>query len=168
MDKEKIKYYLLVFMSDFDKQTVDTVLNLNNVSYCSIVYKPTYLYPFNDFLEYVKEAPKKYRWKIHNMVRDIDDGETIDSILDMNYTQSGANHLLVSKKPSILCNEVIDRCCDIILDAKYSSDLFGAISSNNPYDIFITQFSVYLANEKNRDVDILSKIKELDRKIYEI
>lgn len=169
MDKDHIKYYCIVFLDIFNEQLLKDLTQLNQVNYISIVYKPTINYALSTLVKYMESLETKYKWKIHSIVRnDIEDGEIIDTILDTNYNGSQTNHLIVSKKPNMLTNSFIDQASEIIVNSRYSSDLFGAISSTNPYDLFCTQMSVYLANEKNRDQDILTKIKLLDRKIYEV
>ena len=169
MDKDNIKYYCVVFLEVFNELLIQNLVTLNQVNYLSIVYKPTINYSLNSLVKYMESLDTKYKWKIHSIVRDdVEDGEIVDMILDTNYNGSQTNYLIISKKPYLLTNEFIDQASEIIMNTKYSSDLFGAISSQNPYDIFCTQMSIYLVNDKNRDQDILSKIKLLDRKIYEV
>jgi hypothetical protein len=162
-------YYCIVFLEFFNENILEQLLSLNDVNYLSIVYKPNYFYSVTDLVKYMEPKKTNYKWKIHSIVRsEISDGEIIDTILDTNYNQSNTNYLIVAKSPKLLNNSFINQANEIITNSKYSSDLFGAISSANPYDIFCTTMSIYTSNEKNRDCDILSKIKELDRKIYEV
>jgi len=165
----KISYYCIVFLEFFNENILEQLLSLQDVNYLSIVYKPNYLYGLNNLVKYLEPKKTPYRWKVHSIVRsEISDGEIVDTILDTNYNQSHTSHLIISKSPKLLNNNFINQANEIITNSKYSSDLFGAISSNNPYDIFCTAVSIYNSNEKNRDCDILSKIKALDRKIYEV
>lgn len=166
---KNISYYCIVFLEFFNENIINQLLSLNNVNYLSIVYKPNYLYNLSKIVKYLEPKKTPYKWKVHSIVRpDVLDGEIIDMILDITYTQSGTNHLIVSKSPNLLNNDFIEQANNIIENAKYTSDLFGAISSKTPYDIFCTSMPIYLANDKNRDIDILSKIKSIDRKIYEV
>lgn len=169
MDKDNIKFYCIVFLDLFNEKLVQQLTSLNQVGYISLVYKPTINYSLNTLLKYLESIETKYRWKIHSIVRnDIEDGEIVDTILDTNYNGSQTNHLIICKKPNLLNNEFIDKASSIIIDSRYSAELFGAISSENDYDLFCTAMSIYLVNEKNSGQDILTKIKSLDRKIYEV
>lgn len=169
MDKNHIKYYCIIFLELFNEELLKQLTCLDQVGFLSIVYKPTINYSLNTLLKYMEGLQTEYRWKIHSIVRpEVEDGEIIDMILDTNYNDSQTNHLIISKKPALLTNEFINQASEIIVNNKYSSDLFGAISSKNPYDIFCTQMSIYSVNEKNSGQDILTKIRLLDRKIYEV
>lgn len=164
----EMKYYAIVFLGIYNEKIIDQILNIDQVHYLSIIYKNTYYYSLNDLIKYLEPKTTKYRWKVHSIVRDIDDGEIVDTVLDTNYNQSNTNQLIICKKPQLLSSDFTSKATEIISQTKYSSELFGAISSKNPYDLFCTSMSIYLANDKNRDYDILSKIKSLDRKIYEV
>lgn len=170
MDKTQIKYYCVVFLDLFNESIVKGLTELNQTNALSIIYRPTINYSLSTLVKYLESLQStQYRWKVHSIVRtDCEDGEAVDTALDTNYTSSRSNHIIICKKPHLLTNEFIDTASDIILNSQYSSDLFGAISSKNPYDIFCTSGSIYLVNEKNSGQDILSKIKLLDRKIYEV
>lgn len=169
MNNNKISFYAIVFLDFFNENIISQLLSLNNVNYLSLVYRNNYLYSLGDLVKYLETKKTPYKWKVHSIVRtDIDDGEIIDTIMDITYSSSSTNHLIISKKPKLLNNDAIQKFCDIIENNRYSSDLFGAISTQEPYDLFCTSSSLYIANDKNRDQDIFSKIKALDRKIYEV
>lgn len=165
-----ISYYCIVFLKKFDKEIVNQLLFLDNVNFLSIVYKPDYFYNVTDLVKFLEPIKTKYPWKIHSIVRpEINDGEIIDTILDITYNKSNTNHLIIAKQPRLLDNNFISKATEIIINSKYSSDLFGAISSKNPYDLFCTTMSIYLSNDKNSKADILSKIKLLEnRTIHEV
>jgi hypothetical protein len=169
MEQSNIAYYVIVFLNIFNENVLDKLLNLDQVNYISFVHKPSYPYNLQDLVKYLELKETRYKWKVHSLVRhDVSDEELVDSILDTNYNQSKTNHLIISKKPNRLSNDFVHKSSELIANSKFTADLFGAVSSETPYDLFCTPMSLYLSVDKNRDQDVLSKIKDLDRKIYEV